>query len=1067
MMRAGPSFAWLLACSAAGVLAGYSLATGLVVAQSAPPAVAEPAAEEAPVLAAADDKHAQMMKLYAEGRYAEALVPARECLAIRRKVLGEEHPKTAASLNDVGFLLKATGDYAAARPYYERALAIRKQVLGEEHPETAESLNNLGLLLQSTGEYAAARPCLEQALAVNKKVLGEEDRDTAMSLNNLGSLLNAMGDHAAARPYYERALMIRKKVLGEEHPDTAQSLNNLGLLLHATGDYAAARPYLEQALTISKKVCGEEHPETAASLSNMGLLLQSLGDYAAARPYFEQALAINKKVLGDKHPRTAASLAIMGMLLDSMGDYAAARPYLEESLDIFKEVLGEEHPDTARCLNNLGFLLNSMGDHAAARSYFEQALDIQTKALGAEHPETSTSRNNLGALLFSMGEYAAARPYFERALTLRKTAAGEDNGDFALSLSNLAFLSAAEGDWPAAIDGLVEANRINQRSLEKVFATATETRMRTYLGTMSRSLGNLLSLPLAEFGREPDGLTWVLRRKAIVFEALCLSRTAQWLAREDPEFAGLQSALLAAQKQLDDVTLRPPAALAPEELARRREALRTQIAELQDQLQTALAAHLGGDWSLMTEIDPVRLQLPADGALVELVKYAPFNFKAAGQESPWGAERYVAFVLHADAQRPVDLVELGEAQPIDEAVAAIGQHFQDVQRAGEFANWPELEKEYGGLAAPLFEKLFAPIAAKLAGVKRVFLSPDSQLHNLPFEALVDDQGRYLAEQGYEFAYLASGRDLLRGPAEQPGEGAFVFAAPNYDLKHQQRFQLAAAGLPSTAASSAQIAALNPSPDPSLPGKGGTRSADVRGLTWKVLPGMAPEGAEAGEYLADGPYGPVQSYSGDAALEEQFKRLVHPRLVVLVTHGFFLPDQPAERSEELSGDDPTTRSAFAQGAGLARLRLQENPLYRSGVVLAGANTLDEPVPDGMSVEDGWLTAEEISQLDLRGTDLVVLSACNTSRGAVATGDAVAGLRSAFLFAGTQTLVGSLYEVPDRETRQLMQTFYAGLRQQQGKLQSLNAARLKLIEQLRAEQGAAHPFFWASFVLVGAP
>ncbi|MBA3480403.1 MAG: CHAT domain-containing protein, partial [Pirellulales bacterium] len=247
---------------------------------------------------------------------------------------------------------------------------------------------------------------------------------------------------------------------------------------------------------------------------------------------------------------------------------------------------------------------------------------------------------------------------------------------------------------------------------------------------------------------------------------------------------------------------------------------------------------------------------------------------------------------------------------------------------------------------------------------------------------------------------------------------------------------------------------------------GTGSADVRGLKWKVLPAMAAEGVEAAQHLAEGPYGKVQSYSGDAALEEHFKRLVHPRLVVLVTHGFFLPDQPADRAE-LFDDDPTTRSAFAQGKGLARLRAQENPLYRSGVVLAGANTLDDPAPDGVSVEDGWLTAEEISQLDLRGTDLVVLSACNTGRGAVATGDAVAGLRSAFLFAGTQTLIGSLYEVPDRETLQLMQSFYAGLRQRKGKLPSLNAARLKLIDRLRAEGGAAHPFFWASFVLVGQP
>jgi CHAT domain-containing protein len=242
--------------------------------------------------------------------------------------------------------------------------------------------------------------------------------------------------------------------------------------------------------------------------------------------------------------------------------------------------------------------------------------------------------------------------------------------------------------------------------------------------------------------------------------------------------------------------------------------------------------------------------------------------------------------------------------------------------------------------------------------------------------------------------------------------------------------------------------------------------------------MAPEGADAAKALKQSADSQVQFYSGDDALEERFKQLARPRQVVLITHGYFLPDQPAQPGGGAFGD-AGVRGATAQGAGLARLRAQENPLYRSGVVLAGANTLDEPVPQGASVEDGWLTAEEISQLDLRGTDLVVLSACNTSRGEVAAGDAVAGLRSAFLFAGAETIVGSLFEVPDTETRELMRDFYAALGSDQpasasvnakvqSKLTALNRAKQSQIDRLRVKHaGVAHPFFWASFVLVGEP
>lgn len=228
--------------------------------------------------------------------------------------------------------------------------------------------------------------------------------------------------------------------------------------------------------------------------------------------------------------------------------------------------------------------------------------------------------------------------------------------------------------------------------------------------------------------------------------------------------------------------------------------------------------------------------------------------------------------------------------------------------------------------------------------------------------------------------------------------------------------------------------------------------------------MEQEGVQAAEFLASGVYGDVHTFVGDEALEERFKQMTRPRLVMLITHGFFLADQTNSGLQNVSGAD--VRSAFAKGLGLERLKAQENPLYRSGIVLAGANTIDESLPEEIAVDDGWITAEEISQMDLRGTDLVVLSACDTGRGAVRIGDAVAGLRSAFLFAGAQTIVGSLHEVPDRETGELMKRFFANLSEGQGKLESLNAARLALISELREQHGAAHPFLWASFVLVGA-
>ena len=269
----------------------------------------------------------------------------------------EREDETAATLStNFGYYLRMSGDLAGARPYYERALAIFERVLGPEHPDTAASLNNLGQLLQDLGDLTGARAYLKRALTICERVLGPEHSATAASLNNLGLLLQAQGDLVGARPYYERALAISERVLGPEHPDTAASLNNLGRLLKDQGDLAGARPYYERALAIKEHVLGPEHPATALSLNNLGRMLQALGDLAGARPYLERALAIFERVLGPEHPQTAQSLNNLGLLLQDLGDLAGARPYYERALAILTTRLGPDHPNTRIVRDNLATL---------------------------------------------------------------------------------------------------------------------------------------------------------------------------------------------------------------------------------------------------------------------------------------------------------------------------------------------------------------------------------------------------------------------------------------------------------------------------------------------------------------------------------------------------------------------------------------------------------------------------------------------------------------------------------------------------------------------------------------
>jgi tetratricopeptide (TPR) repeat protein len=240
-----------------------------------------------------------------QGLYTLAEPWCKQCLELSQRLLGEEHPDVAHSLNNLALLYYYQGRYSEAEPLLVQTLALRKRLLGEEHPDVAHSLNNLAALYNSQGRYSEAEPLLVQALALRKRLLGEEHPDVAQSLNNLAFLYYGQKRYSEAEPLYVQALELSQRLLGEEHPDdVALSLNNLAALYYGQKRYSEAEPLYVQALELSQRLLGEEHPDVAHSLNNLALLYDSQGRYSEAEPLYVQAVAVSERVLGVNHPNT-------------------------------------------------------------------------------------------------------------------------------------------------------------------------------------------------------------------------------------------------------------------------------------------------------------------------------------------------------------------------------------------------------------------------------------------------------------------------------------------------------------------------------------------------------------------------------------------------------------------------------------------------------------------------------------------------------------------------------------------------------------------------------------------
>ncbi|MEZ4451395.1 MAG: CHAT domain-containing protein [Nannocystaceae bacterium] len=416
----------------------------------------------------------------------------------------------------------------------------------------------------------------------------------------------------------------------------------------------------------------------------------------------------------------------------------------------------------------------------------------------------------------------------------------------------------------------------------------------------------------------------------------------------------------------------------------------------------ALAAQGAGPPGPPVSLDEIRARLPDQGALVEIAVYRPNDPRRSGKDQ--GADRrYVAFVLPKSG--PVAAVPLAGAAEIDALVT-------DLQRA-----LASPRGEFRGPAKALHEATIAKVAPHLGGAAHLVIAPDGALNLVPFAALVDEKGEFLIER-YTITYAASGRELTRA-SEGPGAATppVLVGAPAYD---------------------------DPGAGARVPE--GTRKA----LRFSPLPGTAQEV----KALAAVVPGATLKSGGDAG-EAEIKAIERPLLLHVATHGFFL----AGTSDALAGARALEYDAGTPDAGAAATppawSPPQNPLLRSGLALAGANAR-------VGRDDGILTALEVTSMDLRGTELVVLSACETGVGEVEGGEGVYGLRRALTIAGARAQVMSLWKVDDAATRDLMVGFYKKLAAGEGRGAALREAQRALL----GDPKRAHPYYWAAFIPSGA-
>jgi serine/threonine protein kinase/tetratricopeptide (TPR) repeat protein len=363
------------------------------------------------------------------GRYQEAEKLLRSSLAMRRQILGPEHPDVAESLKELALVSRAKGDYIQADQLLRQALEIHEKSVGSRSLEVAEDLYIQGALLRLSGRYQEAARALDASLATRQRLLGPTDPEIAVGLRELASLHWVTGDFAAAEDLYLRALSILRSAYPDGNPKTASVLNSLGIVTTARDDLAVAESYYLEALAMRRSLLGDGHPNTAETLSNLAGLEVRRGNFEKAEEMMQEALAIHQDLLGSDHPDAAGYFSNLARLFAAKGDNEEAKKLLRQALETKRRLLGDNHPDVAGYLSNLAGLLAREGDVEAAEQLLREALAIDRRAFGNEHPEIASRLENLAFLRWQQGDLEEADGLFRQSLEMKQNLLGPQHPD--------------------------------------------------------------------------------------------------------------------------------------------------------------------------------------------------------------------------------------------------------------------------------------------------------------------------------------------------------------------------------------------------------------------------------------------------------------------------------------------------------------------------------------------------------------------------------------------------------------------------------------------------------------
>ncbi|GAB4494042.1 MAG: hypothetical protein OHK0045_24610 [Raineya sp.] len=978
----------------------------------------------------------------------------KEALAIREKFLGKKHPDYALTSSYLGYVYQDLGKWQEAEKLFEEAKKIYQELNLKQ--DYVLATNNLASLKEAQGFYKQAEALYQEALEICEKLLGKENSTYAMLSGNLAGLYYKQGLFAKAEPLFQRALQLNEKVYGKNSLQYQQSamnyatfklqkgeintaekgllqtaqyfekttgkeslayitaLQNLALVDFQKENFLQAEEKYFQALKLCEQAVGKNSENYITLLNNFAQLYTILGNFEKALQLYQQVFELASKIWSENHIHYAIALRNVAYIYTLMGNHTEAEKLCVQSLRIVQQNYGENNPEYLVCLNNLTSINFYQKNYKNLLINLEKAQSISENVHGKEHPITATLLNNLALAYIENGDYAKASNLLVKTLSIKEKIFGKEHQEYLTAEQNLAWLLSLQNKLPEAEKHYKSVVNKQIERIFKVFPMLSESEKMAFVNQQKVFFINYFDFCFDYAPQKPsilgDMLDFRMITKGMVAEVTQnLQRKA--LKLNNPQVTQLYKDWLGKKNEYLKLINAPSSEKSATEIAKVSDELNLLEKELSKKVDVQGKKHKIYSWK------EIQKKLKNDEVAIEVIRTFAKN-----SANPKKIDTSYAFLLISpETTQAPELLFVPNASLLETELLALYSNTIETRRT-QF--YKELYDSFWG------NVLKQSKVWQKANCKKIYFSPDGVYHKVNIATLYDESKKQFLGEFLQIYQLSNLKKLLEeeNPNTTSTKTAFLFGYPDYQGTSSQEAKEANRSF-STSVSAKEKQKLS-------------RFLDFENVSY--LPGTKKETDEIAKILQSNGVKTTLLQEKNAN-ETAIKNLQNPSILHIATHGFFLEDVPLEEE---------SRGAFGKMQEIAK-----NPLLRAGLLLANCSQSLKNENLTAQQEDGILTAYEVAQMNLQNTELVVLSACETGLGEIQNGEGVFGLQRAFLQAGAQNLIISLWKVDDQATQEFMNLLYENW---QNKKMSLQGSFFEA--QKAIKQKYTHPKYWGAFVMV---